>query len=229
MDDPPLLAIYAVAARRRHRHRLRQPGPPRRSWSRWCPRSDMQQRGQPQQRADDRRPGSSARRWPACSSPPSASAGLPRSTASPTSPCSSASGDEPPPSCARRPSRPRARARCGRGSATPAASRAVGPAGDDGRHRHARLQLPDRASRCSSPATSAAPTPPSPCCCRSSASARSIGALATARRNDDRRPRRSSRTALGFGVAMVAADLRPEPAVGLRRSGSWSASAASRS
>ena len=39
------------------------------------PEDDVQQRGQPQQRADDQLARSSARRSPACSSPPSASAG----------------------------------------------------------------------------------------------------------------------------------------------------------
>ena len=37
--NPPVVAIYAVAARRRRHHRVRQPRPARRSSSRWCPRT----------------------------------------------------------------------------------------------------------------------------------------------------------------------------------------------
>ncbi len=89
--NPPVLAIFAVAFCGGIATAFDNPA--RRAFVvEMVPETQRAERGEPQQRADDQLARSSAPRWPACSSRPSATAGASPSTASPTSPCSSRSG-----------------------------------------------------------------------------------------------------------------------------------------
>ncbi len=91
MGHPPLLAIYAVA----FAGGVATPSTTRPGAAfvvEMVPDDDVQNAVSLNSALMTGARGSSARRSPACSSPPSATAGASRSTASPTSPCSSPSG-----------------------------------------------------------------------------------------------------------------------------------------